>query len=42
MMLSDKKFSLSQLAKAKINEKPQGATVNYDDLIQPGGEGCVK
>ena len=28
--------------KAKVNEKPQGETVNYDDLIQAWREGRVK
>jgi glycerol transport system substrate-binding protein len=28
--------------KAKVNEKPQGETVNYDDLIKAWREGRVK
>jgi glycerol transport system substrate-binding protein len=28
--------------KAKVNEKPQGITVNYDKLIQAWREGRVK
>jgi len=28
--------------KAKVNEKPQGMTVNYDKLIQAWREGRVK
>jgi len=28
--------------KAKVNEKPQGETVNYDKLIQAWREGRVK
>jgi glycerol transport system substrate-binding protein len=40
----DESYWLNQpgAPKAKVNEKPQGETVNYDDLIKAWREGRVK